>query len=196
MSTVSDVTSTYDVSPSSTGSYSSSTSSLGKNEFLNLLVTQMKYQDPLEPTDDTEFIAQMAQFSSLEQMQNLNDSFNKYKAYDLVGKNVDATVNGTAISGFIESIRFNSDGIYAIIDGSSVDIDNITKVNDTAEDLQVMVSILEHLANVSSKLDSLIEITNQKNAEVSDEDTTVDEVTDDTTVEEDTEEVSDAEESI
>ena len=49
-----------------------STSELNKDTFIKLLVTQMQNQDPLSPMEDREFIAQMAQFSSLEQMQNLN----------------------------------------------------------------------------------------------------------------------------
>lgn len=48
---------------------------LDKNAFLNLLVTQLQNQDPLNPVEDKEFIAQMAQFSSLEQLQQLNQKF-------------------------------------------------------------------------------------------------------------------------
>lgn len=47
---------------------------LGKDDFLNLLVTQLKYQDPLEPTNDTEFVAQLAQYSSLESSQNIESN--------------------------------------------------------------------------------------------------------------------------
>ena len=48
-------------------------SQLGKDDFLLLLVTQMKYQDPLEPTSNTEYVAQLAQFTELEYMQNMTD---------------------------------------------------------------------------------------------------------------------------
>ncbi len=63
---------------------------LGEDAFMQILVAQMSNQDPLEPTSDTEFIAQMAQFSSLEQMQNMNENMKSMMTYDYMGKNVAA----------------------------------------------------------------------------------------------------------
>lgn len=61
---------------------------LGKDDFLNLLVAQLANQDPLDTKSDTEFIAQMAQFSALEQMQALNETFAVSQAQNMIGKNV------------------------------------------------------------------------------------------------------------
>ena len=98
------VSSNFDVTPSEYTEGKAKVSSLGKDEFLNLLVTQLQYQDPLEPSNDTEFIAQMAQFSSLEQMQNLNNTFSSFMSYSLVGKYATAEYGTGSIEGYIESI--------------------------------------------------------------------------------------------
>ena len=145
---VENVNSGFEVAPSdyTAEKATGNTSSLGKDEFLNLLVTQLQYQDPLNPSSDTEFIAQMAQFSSLEQMQNLNTNFAQYKAYSLVGKNVQATVGLDTVEGYVESVRMVGNEAYAVIDGNSVAVDDIKKVNDVAEELQVLVGILEQLS--------------------------------------------------
>ena len=76
---------------------------LGKDEFLQLLVCQMKNQDPLEPEKDTQFIAQLAQFSALEQMQNLNETAVNSQAFGLVGKAV--VLNTKSTNGSITEVQ-------------------------------------------------------------------------------------------
>lgn len=113
------------------------TGELGKDDFLNLLVTQLRYQDPLNPTDDKEFIGQMAQFSALEQMQNLNSSFTATKAYALIGKTVTAavqdktTLKTSFISGEVTSIKNVLGKYYAVVNGMDVLVDDIDEVTDS-----------------------------------------------------------------
>lgn len=65
-----------------------STNELGKDQFLKLLVTQLKYQDPMNPMANDAFISQLAQFSSLESMQNMQKSFEGSQTFSLIGKTV------------------------------------------------------------------------------------------------------------
>ena len=81
---------------------------LGKDDFLQLLVAQLTHQDPTSPMEDTQFVAQMAQFSSLEQLANMNQSFgtlNKLigdsSAVNVVGKQVDIEQSSGIVSGTI-----------------------------------------------------------------------------------------------
>ncbi|HOJ09618.1 MAG TPA: flagellar hook capping FlgD N-terminal domain-containing protein [Clostridiales bacterium] len=114
------------------------TNELGKDEFLRLLVTQLKYQDPLNPVDDKEFIAQMAQFTTLEQMYNLNSSFSSMKALNLIGKSVkaeiidDRTGEIKSISGEVEGVKIDGRESYAVVDGIDIPIESI-KMVETAE---------------------------------------------------------------
>jgi len=174
----------YIVPPSGTTTATNGYGALGKDEFLQLLVTQMQYQDPLNPTSDTEFIAQMAQFSSLEQMQNLNNSFSVYKAYELVGKQVSGTVNGTLIEGIVDSVRNQADGQYAVIGDSLISVDKITKVENVTEKISnellermdndtelltymatFLAEVVEKMDKMSEKLDSLSEPNNDTSSE-------------------------------
>lgn len=91
----------------------SSSAILGKDDFLKMLITQLKYQDPLNPLNGTEFAAQLAQFSSVEQLANiktslsqfldtnvaLTNSINNALAATFIGKEVRASANNFALSG-------------------------------------------------------------------------------------------------
>lgn len=109
---------------------------LGKDDFLNLLVMQLRYQDPLNPTDDKEFIGQMAQFSALEQMQNLNTSFAATKAYSLIGKRVIANITDpstkrvTEIDGDVSSVMYSGGKYYVIVRGVEVPLDDVVSVTE------------------------------------------------------------------
>jgi len=93
---------------------------LGKDEFLKLLITQLSHQDPLKPMEDKEFIAQMAQFSALEQMMQINNNINKLnktdnlnRAFFFLGKNVKVLdkITKKIISGKVEEIDLSNNGM-------------------------------------------------------------------------------------
>ena len=99
---------------------------LGKDEFLQLLITQMRNQDPIEPVDNAEMIAQLAQFSSLEQMKNLNDEFSNLRQENslmqsllLSGQVVAAEhIDGTSIEGVVEKVSWQEGKLHLTIDGT------------------------------------------------------------------------------
>lgn len=94
----------------------SKASQLDKDDFLKLLVTQLRYQNPLEPMDNNEYIAQLAQFSSLEQMQNLNLQVANLSAISTIGKSASAIVEQSEIKGVITGIAFSEGTVSLIID--------------------------------------------------------------------------------
>ena len=107
---------------------------LGKDDFLKLLLTQLSNQDPTSPMENTEFIAQMAQFSSLEQMTNMSNEFaklanmlNSNEAVSLLGKNVQITSGDTAVTGIVEAVTRGSDP-QVQINGMLYSMDEINAV--------------------------------------------------------------------
>ena len=109
---------------------------LDKQAFLKLLVAQMKYQDPMEPTDNTEYVSQLAQFSSLEAMNNMSQSVDLQRATGLIGKVVTATksdeVTGvvTEKTGSVQFVSQSGSKTYLTIDGDQYELDNISKIWD------------------------------------------------------------------
>lgn len=110
------------------------TNTLGKEDFLNLLVAQLKYQDPLNPTDNTEFAAQLAQFSTLEQMSNMSAAISSMQALSMTGKYVTATVTdsttGTTstVEGIVDSVELKNGEATLSINGTGVSLEDVTNV--------------------------------------------------------------------
>lgn len=126
-------------------------SQLDKDAFLRLLVTQMANQNPLEPTSDTDFIAQLAQFTTLEQMTALSETMMAGQAYDLVGKYVYAgivnekTMQEEIFFGRIDGV-LRQDGKYALVMGDKTfgisDIKSVVQVDDFAGILGQSASLI------------------------------------------------------
>ncbi|MPN41506.1 hypothetical protein SDC9_189058 [bioreactor metagenome] len=113
---------------------------------------QLSNQDPLEPMSDTDFIAQMAQFSALEQMQALNGAFSSCQAYSLMGKNVLATVSdeagGTAqIYGEVTGILRQNDTDYLQIGEYLVPQSAVSAIYDD----DAMDAVIAQAANLVGK---------------------------------------------
>ena len=135
---------------------------LGKDAFLQLLVTQMKYQDPLDPQDNSDYLAQLAQFSALEQMTNVSDGLQDVSKLvgnidtsvlvgqlsSMIGQNIswDSTsryndesgnlvVNTTELNGKVTGVRIVDGGTYIVAEdteGNMHDVE-ISKVNSITE---------------------------------------------------------------
>lgn len=107
---------------------------LGKDDFLKLLITQLSNQDPTSPMEDTQFISQMAQFSSLEQMTNMNESFNKMaaminssQATSTLGKTVEVDLGDTTSQGVVEATSFGVNP-QVMVNGMYYDLNKIKAV--------------------------------------------------------------------
>ncbi len=108
---------------------------MDKDAFLQLLVAQMQYQDPLEPTSNTEFISQYAQFSQVEQMQNLAATSELSRATSLVGTHVYVKTTGsdgepTYKYGKVDYVAFENNKAYVSIEEELYSIDDVDTVVD------------------------------------------------------------------
>ncbi len=108
---------------------------MDKDAFLQLLVAQMKYQDPLEPTSNTEYISQYAQFSQVEQLQNMAGSMDLMRATGLVGQEV--YVKTTSSSGEVDYVRGKVDYVvyengkaFVSIDESLYALEDVDTIAD------------------------------------------------------------------
>lgn len=101
---------------SSSGATNLQAKSLGMEDFLKILLTQLTYQDPLKPLDNQQFMAQMAQFTSLEQTQQLNTKIETLitnqaalQSVGLIGKNVEVTTATGSVTGTVSALSLSGD---------------------------------------------------------------------------------------
>jgi len=120
---------------------SASQSSLGamdSDAFLQLLVAQLKYQNPLAPTDGAEFMAQTAQFTTVETLQAIAETQQRLiglqqvdVALGMVGHEVTAIdADGDAVVGEVDGVRFGSDGPILDVGDSEVRLEDVVSVDD------------------------------------------------------------------
>lgn len=110
--------------------------SLGQNDFLQLLTIQMTNQNPLNPMQDTEFIAQMANFSSLEQMKELTGQFDTFStdsltvtAQNYLGKEVDVqNEDGQLETGVVDQVTSDDDGVFVHLGDNKYNVRDVRGV--------------------------------------------------------------------
>ncbi len=107
---------------------------LGKDDFLKLLLTQLSHQDPTSPLDNNQFIAQMAQFSSLEQITNMSSGFTKMASMlgssevsNVLGKTVEITDGENILTGTVEA-AVRGENPTVLVNNSYYTMDQISKI--------------------------------------------------------------------
>lgn len=130
---------------------------LGKDAFIKLLTTQLRYQDPLNPMEDKDFIAQTAQFSSLEQMMNMSKSFQSSQATSYLGKHVVANdpETGNVYEGIITETKLVDGEYKVVVNTVSGDKDfALTDIQNIVDD-GVDYTSVQQLLNMNKSLQML-----------------------------------------
>ncbi len=114
------------------------TSQIGQQQFMKLLIAQLQNQDPMDPVSQEDSIAQLAQFSTLEGIEQLNANFSSFmklqqltEGAGLVGKQVEwLDDDGNRQQGVVESVSVKDGDLQLKIDGKIIPLDNVTSVLD------------------------------------------------------------------
>lgn len=112
----------------------SAQTTLGQDDFLKILITQLQHQDPTSPMEDKDFIAQMAQFSSLEQIRNMSQSFQKLsgllassEAAGVLGRSVEVRDGENLVRGVVEKV-VRGDAPLVSVNGKIYDFSQVESV--------------------------------------------------------------------
>lgn len=132
----------------------SSNSAMQMEDFLQLLTSQISNQDPLEPMKDTEFISQMANIASLEQMQQFTKGFETFAdshkdmvAQAYLGKMVNISEDGQDVTGLVDSVEKDDDGqVFVIVGDKNYLPGNITRVSNPGAPISNNLEVLKEKA--------------------------------------------------
>lgn len=139
------------------------TNNLDKDDFLNLLVAQMKYQDPLEPQSNTEYVSQLATFTQVEATENMANTAENLQANNLIGKTVimrptnSVTGETSDVMGVVDYVMKEGSNVYLSVNGALYNLDDLYTVADTeymdavviADDFETTVSQMPDADHVS-----------------------------------------------
>ena len=132
-----------------------------KDSFLKILVAQMKYQDPMEPTSNTEYISQYATFTQVEQLNNMANAMSLSRATEMVGKTVTIkqvnaeTGKTSEIQGVVDMVTYSGNKAYLSINGNNYSIDDVTEVlnSDYVNSLKVVEDLQKNIDSLPTTLD-------------------------------------------
>jgi flagellar basal-body rod modification protein FlgD len=132
-SAISSLTSTTTTTSATSTSSTTSNSSLDFEDWINLLATELQYQDPSDPVSSSEYVSQMASLSSLSQIENIYSAINNVEAYSMIGKSVtyettDSSGDTTQYTGTVDSVILSGGNTYLSIGGSTVSLASVVSV--------------------------------------------------------------------
>jgi flagellar basal-body rod modification protein FlgD len=114
----------------------------GREDFLKLLMTQMRYQNPLDPVKDSEFVAQLSQFSTLDGIQALNSSFKEMlllqqltQGANLIGKTVVYEKPGASLPrrGTVEAVNVQNGQLQLLVEGTAITLAQVRGIEQSAK---------------------------------------------------------------
>ena len=156
-------------------------SGISSDTFLSLLVAEMKNQDPLEPTNNTEWVSQYAQFTQVSEVQAIGEAMNSMKAKDLVGEYAILKVtgeNGTTdyISGKVDYVTYENEKAFLSINGSLYSIDDLDTVAseeymeayELASNVAEMLKSLPSVDNLTSSYKETVDAIDEKTSNMTD----------------------------
>ncbi len=116
----------------------SSGSTLSREEFLNILISEMSNQDPMNPMDNQDFLAQLVQLENLESTSKLSDAIENLSrleqlrsAGSLIGRTVvGESIDGASVSGQVEKVVMEDNEAYVVVNGSRIAVDEVNEIHE------------------------------------------------------------------